>query len=115
MIDHRPTHPYGPFGEIYQEFFELSPRYTGYEFGYAPQMKVSPPAVSFPESLKWYSLDRARRRAAIRRVRDRYIEDILRLVHGRREERCAEVGPVVQGESLVRGAEWDQMRSTKAA
>ncbi|RMH38107.1 MAG: hypothetical protein D6690_00840 [Nitrospirae bacterium] len=82
MMEYRPTHPYGPYAESYRRFFEMAPKYGGYEFGNGPKIKIAPRQVVFDRPLRWYSWDRAKRRAAIRRVRDQYVEDILRLKRG---------------------------------
>lgn len=101
MIDYRPTHPYGPYAELYRRFFELAPKYGGYEFGQGPKVKNAPPQVLFEQPLRWYSWDRAQRRAAIRRVRDRYVEEILRLKHvpPRHERHCTDTPTVRHGVS----------------
>ncbi len=69
--------PYGPYADAYREFFELTGKYKGYEFGKGPGIKRSPPTVTFDQPLKWWSLDRPKRLRAIRQERDRYLSEIL--------------------------------------
>ena len=52
----------------------------GYEFGHPAVLRnVPPPTVSFAKPLRWYSLNRATRRAMTLRLRDRFQESILRV------------------------------------
>lgn len=52
----------------------------GYEFRHPAVLRnVPPPTITFPGPLRWFSLDRARRRAMAMRLRDHLQERILRL------------------------------------
>jgi len=50
-----------------------------YDFQHPAVLKnVPPPTVQFSRPLRWWSLDRRRRLAAVMRLRDRLMEDIMR-------------------------------------
>ena len=71
--------PYGPFAHMYQHFFSSARKYTGYDFGEKTAQNHPPPTVTFAEPLRWWSLDRPKRLRTIRRLRDQYLMEILRL------------------------------------
>ena len=71
--------PYGPFAHMYQPFFGSAEKYTGYDFGDQTAQNNPPPTLTFAQPLKWWSLDRPKRLRIIRRMRDQYLMDILRL------------------------------------
>jgi len=78
----------GPFATSYRELIELEDG-KGYEFGKVPNIKNPPPTVTFPKPLKWWSFDRPKRLQAVREMRDRYLQDILRLGKSRkRSDQC---------------------------
>ncbi len=55
-----------------------------YDFQHpAVSRNVPPPTVRFSRPLRWWSLDRRRRLAAVMRLRDHLVEDIMR-AHGSR-------------------------------
>ncbi len=68
-----------PYQDQYAEFWKRQDKATGYEFGQAPMGNVSPPTVSFPKPLKWWSWDRPRRVRSLLRSRDQRLKEILRL------------------------------------
>jgi hypothetical protein len=76
-------HQYGtmsnPYIREYMEFLEAADNYKGYDFGQGPTVINSPTNVEFSRPLKWWSLDRPKRLKAIRRVRDEFLQDILKL------------------------------------
>ena len=78
-MKHTLSNFYGPFAHMYQQFFDSTEKYTGYDFGEQTVQNNPPPTVTFAQSLKWWSLDRAKRLRVIRRMRDQYLMDILRL------------------------------------
>lgn len=52
---------------------------AGYDFHHpAVLQNVPPPTVTFDRPLRWWSLDRQRRRATAMRLRDRLLDDIMR-------------------------------------
>jgi hypothetical protein len=54
----------------------------GYEFHHPAVLRnVPPPTVTIARPLRWWSLDRPRRRALVMRLRDQLQEEILRLGH----------------------------------
>lgn len=54
----------------------------GYEFGHPAVFRnIPPPTVTVAKPLRWYSLNRATRRAMTLRLRDRFQESILRVTH----------------------------------
>ena len=78
-MNNKPRNPYGSYKGMYQKFYEASQHARGYDFGEGPKEKVSPPTVKGLNSLTWWSLDRPKRLAAIRRVRDQFLNEVLSL------------------------------------
>ncbi len=74
----------GFYADKYAEFLARRAEATGYDFGRAPVANVPPPTVTFAEPLRWWSLDRPRRLAAILALRDRLQDEILALARGAR-------------------------------
>jgi hypothetical protein len=72
----------GLYGDKYAEFLTRRANATGYDFGQAPVGNVPPPSVTFAQPLRWWSLDRPRRLAAILALRDRLQDEILALARG---------------------------------
>lgn len=70
------SEPYAPF---YAEFLARSAAARGgYEFQHpAVRRNVPPPTIAFARPLRWWSLDRPKRLAALMRWRDRLQEAIL--------------------------------------
>ena len=62
----------------YRDWLQHRAQATGYDFGECP-LKAMPPMLQYPRLLRWYSLDRAQRLIAERRLRDRLVEDIVSL------------------------------------
>ena len=51
-----------------------------YDFQHPAVLRnVPPPTVKFHRPLRWWSLDRRRRLATVMRLRDRLLEDIMRV------------------------------------
>ncbi|HSB45575.1 MAG TPA: hypothetical protein VLD60_11215 [Nitrospira sp.] len=69
----------GIYDHLYRRFFENRERYQGYDFQHAPAGSTPPPVVTFREKLRWWTLDRWRRRKQILRERDRLQRDILEI------------------------------------
>lgn len=69
--------PYGPYEDIYHNFYEASQDARGYNFGEGPAEQMSPPTVNDLNSLTWWSLDRPKRLQVIRRMRDQCLNEIL--------------------------------------
>ena len=67
-----------PYAGHYRDWLQHRAQATGYDFGECP-VKAVPPMLRSPRPLRWYSLDRARRLASERQLRDRLVEDILSL------------------------------------
>jgi hypothetical protein len=71
----------GRFPQIYQQFLQRRGQGQGFNFEEVPIVSEVPPAVRFPEKLRWWSLDRWKRMKRIRQERDRRLQEILRLKH----------------------------------
>jgi hypothetical protein len=67
-----------PYWKRYADWLTRRRDAKGYDVG-TPPMKNSPPKVNPDKSLRWWSLDRRRRLAAERSLRDRLVDDILSL------------------------------------
>lgn len=78
-MNHMHWKPRGLYDAMYEKFYEARQDATGYDLGQGPAAKVPPPTVKDLNPLKWWSLDRPKRLAAIRRVRDQFLNEILRL------------------------------------
>jgi hypothetical protein len=62
----------------------------GYDFHHPAVLRnVPPPTAQCAQPLRWWSLDRCRRLAAIMRLRDQLQDDILRLADRRSPAFCA--------------------------
>jgi len=58
---------------------EVKPPTEHYHFQHpAVLQNVPPPTVTWNRPLRWWSLDRRKRLAAVMRLRDRLVEDIMR-------------------------------------
>lgn len=52
----------------------------GYDLQYPAVLRnVPPPTIRFGRPLRWWSLDRQRRRAMVMHLRDRLLDDIMRV------------------------------------
>lgn len=69
----------GIYDHLYRRFFENRDRHHGYDFQHAPEGSAQPPAVTFREKLRWWSLDRWRRRKQILTERDRLQREIVEM------------------------------------
>ncbi|GJL50987.1 MAG: hypothetical protein NPIRA01_22140 [Nitrospirales bacterium] len=92
---------HGPFAGMYENFSKASQEASGYDFGLAPRGNVPPPTVKGLTPVTWWSFDRPRRLKAIRRVRDRFLNDIL-ILRNRLQESATSVPlisvPLAEGE-----------------
>lgn len=61
----------------YERYFKDREKVKGYDFQHAPAGSVPVPKVTFTEKLRWWTLDRWKRRKKIREERDRRIQEIL--------------------------------------
>ncbi|WP_447972238.1 hypothetical protein [Nitrospira sp. Kam-Ns4a] len=87
----------------YQDFLARHRQASGYDFGQAPVGPVPPPTATFPKPLRWWSLDRPKRRAAILRLRDRLVEEILSLgaQHPEGAAACSRTLPPPRAEAVL--------------
>ena len=67
----------GVYDSQYERFFRNREHAQGYEFQRAPSGSVPVPKVTFSERLRWWTVDRWRRRKKIRAARDRRLQEIL--------------------------------------
>jgi len=67
----------GIYDHLYRRFFENRDRHQGYDFQHAPGGSAPPPGVTFREKLRWWSLDRWRRRKQLLSERDRLQREIV--------------------------------------
>lgn len=65
--------------DIYRKFLEVRDAHKGYNFHHPTTGSVPPPAVTFKERLKWWTLNRPSRLKKITQERDRRQEEILAL------------------------------------
>lgn len=61
----------------YERYFKDREKVKGYDFQNAPAGSVPVPKVTFTEKLRWWTLDRWKRRKKIREERDRRVQEIL--------------------------------------
>lgn len=69
----------GVFDYQYERFYKNREQGAGYDFQRGPSGSQPVPKVSFAEKLRWWTIDRWRRRKRIRQERDRRLEEILTL------------------------------------
>lgn len=69
----------GLYDHLYERFFRNRNKVKGYDFQQAPVGNVPPPVVTFPEKIRWWTLDRWKRRQRIRQERDRRLQEIVQL------------------------------------
>ena len=67
----------GIYDHLYRRFFANRDRHEGYDFQHAPSGSAQLPAVTFQDKLRWWSLDRWRRRKKILTERDRLQREII--------------------------------------
>ncbi|HET9846085.1 MAG TPA: hypothetical protein VFQ02_10050 [Nitrospira sp.] len=80
-------HSQGIYDHLYRRFFANKDRHPGYDFQRAPGGSAQPPTVTFKDKLRWWSLDRWRRRKKILSERDRLQREIVEMRAGRSKER----------------------------
>lgn len=69
----------GIYDHLYRRFFEHRDSHRGYDFQHAPGGSAQPPVVTFREKLRWWTLDRYRRRKQILSERDRLQMEIVNM------------------------------------
>lgn len=69
----------GLYDHLYARFFERRHTHQGYDFQHAPSGSAELPGVSFGQKLRWWTLDRWRRRKKILGERDRLQQEILQI------------------------------------
>lgn len=69
----------GIYDHLYRRFFENRNSHRGYDFQHAPGGSAQPPVVTFREKLRWWTLDRYRRRKQILSERDRLQMEIVNM------------------------------------
>jgi len=72
-------HSRGIYDHLYRRFFANRDRHQGYDFQHAPGGSAQLPGVTFQEKLRWWTLDRWRRRKKILRERDRLQREIIEI------------------------------------
>jgi len=76
----------GIYDYQYRRFFENRSHHEGYDFQHAPGGSAQPPTVTFREKLRWWTLDRWRRRKQILTERDRLQREIIQIKQRTRSE-----------------------------
>jgi len=76
----------GIYDHLYRRFFANREHHQGYDFQNAPGGSAQLPGVTFQEKLRWWTLDRWRRRKKILRERDRLQQEITDIKKGRSKE-----------------------------
>lgn len=69
----------GLYEHLYDRFFRAREGSKGYDFQHQTAGNVPPPPVTFAEKLRWWTLDRWKRRRALREARDRRVQEIVHL------------------------------------
>ena len=69
----------GVFDHQYERFYENRDQGAGYDFQHGPGGSQPVPKVTFAEKLRWWTIDRWRRRKQIRQARDRRLQEILNI------------------------------------
>jgi len=72
-------HSRGIYDHLYRRFFSNRERHQGYDFQHAPGGSAHLPTVTFQDKLRWWSLDRWRRRKKILNERDRLQQEIIEI------------------------------------
>ena len=67
------------YKDIYQKFLEDKDAHEGYDFQHSPVGSATPPAPTFTEKLKSWTLNRPSRLQKIRKYRDQRQQDIVNL------------------------------------
>lgn len=76
----------GIYDHLYRRFFANRDRHQGYDFQDAPSGSAQLPAVTFRDRLRWWTLDRWRRRKKLLNERDRLQREIIDIKTGRSKE-----------------------------
>lgn len=76
----------GIYDHLYRRFFANRNGHQGYDFQHAPSGSAQLPAVTFRDKLRWWTLDRWRRRKKILHERDRLQREIIDIKTGRSKE-----------------------------
>jgi hypothetical protein len=76
----------GIYDHLYRRFFTNRDGHQGYDFQHAPGGSAQLPAVTFRDKLRWWTLDRWRRRKKILNERDRLQREIIDIKTGRSKE-----------------------------
>ncbi|MGE3152631.1 MAG: hypothetical protein AB7G48_05975 [Nitrospiraceae bacterium] len=69
----------GLYDHLYERFIKNRDNVKGYDFQQAPVGNLPPPVVTFSEKVRWWTLDRWKRRQRIRQDRDRRLQDIVQI------------------------------------
>jgi hypothetical protein len=69
----------GIYDHLYRRFFANRDRQQGYDFQDAPGGSAQLPGVTFQDKLRWWTLDRWRRRKKLLTERDRLQREIIDL------------------------------------
>jgi hypothetical protein len=69
----------GIYDHLYRRFFSNRDSHDGYDFQHAPGGSAQLPRVTFRDKLRWWSLDRWRRRKRILSERDRLQREIIEI------------------------------------
>jgi hypothetical protein len=72
----------GLYDQLYERFFRNRDSAKGYDFQQAPVGNLPPPVVAFSQRVRWWTLDRWKRRQRIRLERDRRLQDIVQIKQG---------------------------------
>lgn len=67
----------GLYEDQYKRYVESREKAKGYDFQHAPSGSVPVPKVTFAQKLRWWTLDRWKRRKKIREERDRRLQEIM--------------------------------------
>lgn len=67
----------GLYDYMYKRFFKSRDQGEGYDFQKQTAGSIPPPQITFSEKLKWWTLDRWKRRKQISQARDRRLQDIF--------------------------------------
>ena len=76
----------GIYDHLYRRFFTNRDSHQGYDFQHAPSGSAQVPRVAFRDKLRWWTLDRWRRRKKILNERDRLQREIIDIKTGRSKE-----------------------------
>ena len=67
------------YKDIYQKFLEDKDAHEGYDFQHSLVGSATPPAPTFTQKVKWWTLNRPSRLQKIRKDRDQRQQDIVNL------------------------------------